>query len=271
MSKHKSVGALCVIDVGKERPKYYALARADDARGFESKRVQWLRQPTNYERDVVLAGLVPGGVEEGYIDQSPPDNLKERALAAGLLDENQPIGTLRAAESQGAGGKDIFGYGHKPIPCRDALEALRPGMLRVESDGTPEGTDVFVGDTRISAVQGVKWEVKADSPLPMVTVSALSTGVLIREKQKAPAEATEPPQAGECWATFRAEGSYPGQREHAKTVLTLGKRYRVIGGSMGGSHTNIVLANVSGVWNSAMFDIEGTLPFTYEDSYTTGR
>lgn len=70
-----------------------------------------------------------------------------------------------------------------------------------------------------------------------------------------------------CFATFHGNGGYQIERENAAKNLEIGKRYTVIGGSIGQTKTDLVLQGVSGSWNSVFFEIEGELPFTFEDSY----
>lgn len=70
-----------------------------------------------------------------------------------------------------------------------------------------------------------------------------------------------------CYATFTGKNGYPYQNKRANEILTVGKRYKVIGGEMGTYHTSLKLEGESGEWNSVMFDIEGEFPFSFEDSY----
>ncbi len=48
-----------------------------------------------------------------------------------------------------------------------------PGMnLRIDSDGTPEGTSVHVGDTRLLGVTSIAWKIAGPHDLPEVTLTA---------------------------------------------------------------------------------------------------
>lgn len=48
-----------------------------------------------------------------------------------------------------------------------------PGMmnLRIESDGTPEGTFVHVGDTKLAGVTSIAWKLVGPDDLPEVTLT----------------------------------------------------------------------------------------------------
>jgi len=71
----------------------------------------------------------------------------------------------------------------------------------------------------------------------------------------------------ECWATFTGENGYPFENELANKRLTVGQRYRVVGGDIGRFHTDLKLEGEEGSYNSVMFIIEGELPFKFEDNY----
>jgi hypothetical protein len=70
-----------------------------------------------------------------------------------------------------------------------------------------------------------------------------------------------------CYAIFTGKNGYPHENERANQTLTIGKKYKVVGGTMGRCHTSLKLEDVIGQWNSVMFDIVGDLPFSFEDSY----
>lgn len=72
----------------------------------------------------------------------------------------------------------------------------------------------------------------------------------------------------DCWATFHGIGGYTMQNINANQRLTIGKKYKVIGGKINRFDTSLVLEGVEGHYNSVMFDIEGELPFKFEDAYT---
>lgn len=66
---------------------------------------------------------------------------------------------------------------------------------------------------------------------------------------------------------FLGEGGYDAEREQALEVFTVGKKYRVIGGSMGQLSTRIELEGVPGCWNSVLFDIDIHKCPAVKDSY----
>ena len=70
-----------------------------------------------------------------------------------------------------------------------------------------------------------------------------------------------------CYATFTGKNGYPAENERANEILTIGKKYKVVGGAIGSWRTALKLEDVIGQWNSVMFDIDGVLPFSYDDSY----
>lgn len=70
-----------------------------------------------------------------------------------------------------------------------------------------------------------------------------------------------------CWATFTGEGGWDYEQESTKENLTIGQRYKVVGGEMGRFRTNLKLEGVNGSFNSVMFLIEGELPFKFKDNY----
>ena len=70
-----------------------------------------------------------------------------------------------------------------------------------------------------------------------------------------------------CYATFTGKNGYPHENERANQTLIIGKKYKVVGGTMGRWHTTLKLEDIIGQWNSVMFDIDGDLPFSFEDSY----
>lgn len=74
-----------------------------------------------------------------------------------------------------------------------------------------------------------------------------------------------------CYATFTGKNGYPYQNQKANQILTIGQKYKVIGGKMGAYHTSLKLEGVDGEWNSVMFDIEGELPFTFSNRYHIKR
>lgn len=97
----------------------------------------------------------------------------------------------------------------RPSRLRDPLAARqdpqpprRPGpgtratqlQARVESDGTPEGTHVFLADgTELTQVQSISWDLSAGEPAAVITVrlglgSIHATGRL--ELQPAPTPST---------------------------------------------------------------------------------
>ena len=70
-----------------------------------------------------------------------------------------------------------------------------------------------------------------------------------------------------CYATFTGKNGYPHENERANQILTIGKKYKVVGGAMCKWRTTLKLEDVISQWNSVMFDIDGVLPFSYENSY----
>lgn len=72
-----------------------------------------------------------------------------------------------------------------------------------------------------------------------------------------------------CWATFHGEGGYELQRIRAKEILTIGQKYKVVGGEMGRYSTSIKLEGIEGSFNSVLFNIKGELPFRFEETYYT--
>lgn len=60
----------------------------------------------------------------------------------------------------------------------------------------------------------------------------------------------------ECWAVFHGRGGYPGEKEKALSTFEVGKPYKVIGGSMGQSHTSLTIEGFDGGWNSVMFNVD---------------
>ena len=70
-----------------------------------------------------------------------------------------------------------------------------------------------------------------------------------------------------CWATFTGEGGYDYEKEFTRKHLTIGQRYKVVGGEMGRFHTDLKLEGVNSSFNSVMFLIEGELPFKFKDNY----
>jgi hypothetical protein len=77
---------------------------------------------------------------------------------------------------------------------------------------------------------------------------------------------------GECYARYTGRNGFNFDRNFANSVLEIGTLYRVVGGSMGHSKTDLVLEGFEKLrFNSVMFEIEGELPFKYEDSYITAE
>jgi hypothetical protein len=75
---------------------------------------------------------------------------------------------------------------------------------------------------------------------------------------------------GKCYARLTGINVYDFANNEVNSILEKGKVYTVVGGRMGGSKTYIVLEGHENTsFNSVMFDIEGELPFKYEDSYVT--
>lgn len=73
-----------------------------------------------------------------------------------------------------------------------------------------------------------------------------------------------------CYARFTGKNGWDFENEQANSILEKGKVYTVVGGRMGQSKTYIVLEGYENTsFNSVMFDIEGELPFRFEDSYVT--
>ena len=60
----------------------------------------------------------------------------------------------------------------------------------------------------------------------------------------------------ECWATFHGEGGHPYQNTEANELLSVGAKYKVIGGEIGRSYTSLVLEGQVGYWNSVLFDFD---------------
>jgi len=111
----------------------------------------------------------------------------QKAKAAGVLTGYED--TLCVVPVEG-GGKDVFGHGDRCKPGPGNMLGLpaekRKRMLRVQSDGTPSGTKVFVGDIEIAMVQNVCWEVDADGPdLPVIRFTAIVDKLEIVTKQEA--------------------------------------------------------------------------------------
>ena len=60
----------------------------------------------------------------------------------------------------------------------------------------------------------------------------------------------------ECWALFHGKGGYAYQNTEANELLTVGAKYKIIGGEIGRSSTSLVLEGQTGFWNSVMFDFD---------------
>ncbi len=60
----------------------------------------------------------------------------------------------------------------------------------------------------------------------------------------------------ECWATFHGKGGYSYQNKEANQLLTVGEKYKIIGGELGRSSTSLVFEGIPGFWNSVMFDFD---------------
>jgi hypothetical protein len=76
----------------------------------------------------------------------------------------------------------------------------------------------------------------------------------------------------ECYARFTGHNGYPFENRSANQLLEVGKLYKVVGGSMSQSNTDLVLEGFEFVrFNSVMFEIEGELPFKFEDFYVTHK
>lgn len=58
----------------------------------------------------------------------------------------------------------------------------------------------------------------------------------------------------ECWALFHGKGGYAYQNTEANELLTIGAKYKIIGGEIGRSSTTVILEGQVGYWNSVMFD-----------------
>ncbi len=55
-----------------------------------------------------------------------------------------------------------------------------PGMnLRIDSDGTPGGTTVHVGDTLLAGVTSVAWKIVGPSELPEATITVYAGKVSV--------------------------------------------------------------------------------------------
>lgn len=105
--------------------------------------------------------------------------LFDRAVAAGLpVTENAAILAV-ASEQAWSDGRDCFGYQrtNTPPPARER-------MLRVESDGTPMGTHVFLGDVEIAMVQDVKLELTAGDIGGTIVLRAIVGEVSINTNKK---------------------------------------------------------------------------------------
>lgn len=73
-----------------------------------------------------------------------------------------------------------------------------------------------------------------------------------------------------CYARFTGKNGYEFENKEANSILEQGKVYTVVSGRMGQSKTYIVLEGHENTsFNSVMFDIDGELPFRFEDSYVT--
>lgn len=60
----------------------------------------------------------------------------------------------------------------------------------------------------------------------------------------------------EYWTTFLGKNAYPVQLQRDLAILEVGKRYKIIGGSIGSSSSSLVLEGVNGSCNSVMFDAD---------------
>lgn len=58
------------------------------------------------------------------------------------------------------------------------------------------------------------------------------------------------------WTTFHGEGGYPNEIEAAKKIFEVGKRYRIVGGSIGNNSSRLIIDGVKGSWNSCLFDVK---------------
>jgi hypothetical protein len=56
-------------------------------------------------------------------------------------------------------------------------------------------------------------------------------------------------------AKFHGNGGYRTERERASRIFEPGRVYRVTGGTMGRSHSELEIEGVDGLWNSALFDV----------------
>lgn len=108
--------------------------------------------------------------------------LREKLKKAGLAeDPDQAVMTTMRAEISGD-NRDIFGYKVSQLLTGVGLrvpEEKRAQMLRVESDGTPLGTRVFVGETELKMIQEVSWQVVAGAAIPVVTIKAVLADIKI--------------------------------------------------------------------------------------------
>ena len=124
------------------------------------------------------------------------DNLKRRAIDAGLLNANEAVDIMTTGPAAGStGGADIFGY-VRELKASVTSEDTRKRMLRVESDGTPEGTKVYVGDIQVSLVQNVKLVIDGAGGVPEVTLTALSTQISLVTEPAVEAASVDAPDEG---------------------------------------------------------------------------
>ena len=56
------------------------------------------------------------------------------------------------------------------------------------------------------------------------------------------------------YAKFLNRNGYESEREKAAKVFHPSKKYKIIGGYIGGSHSSFQFEGIEGSWNTVMFD-----------------
>lgn len=119
---------------------------------------------------------------------------------------------------------------------------------KIDGGWSVEAIDTESGDWETVNFRDESNEIPASPPDKWDDVSppiALANGIGVEQYPVEPGH-----------AIFHGNGGYDSDMERAAGVFTVGKTYKVIGGSMSQSSSRLVLEGVEGEWNSALFHVD---------------
>ena len=116
---------------------------------------------------------MPTKTKKKSLDRSLRE-LEKKAKAAGLLDTKAGVdGIVIGTANPAPEGSDIFGYSRRPRPMALFPADIMSRMLKIESDGTNEGTSVSVCGSKIAMVQSLTLAMDPETNMFKATISAL--------------------------------------------------------------------------------------------------